>query len=114
MAPPSIGVLQPWSGVFLPTNPLRALARGARALVDVERPFLAQLVVTRRCNLTCGYCNEYDDFSKPVPTEVVKARLDHLADLGTLVVTLTGGEPLLHPSSTSWSPTRFHGAWSAP
>jgi MoaA/NifB/PqqE/SkfB family radical SAM enzyme len=83
--------------VFLPPHPFRALKRGALALLDVERPFLAQLVVTRRCNLTCGYCNEYDDFSKPVPTDVVKARLDHLAKLGTLVVTLTGGEPLLHP-----------------
>ena len=83
--------------VFLPRNPLRALGRGALALVDVERPFLAQMVVTRRCNLACGYCNEYDDFSKPVPTDVLKARIDHLAKLGTLVVTLTGGEPLLHP-----------------
>jgi MoaA/NifB/PqqE/SkfB family radical SAM enzyme len=66
-------------------------------LLQVERPFLAQLVVTRRCNLSCGYCNEYDDFSKPVPTEELERRIDHLAQLGTLVVTLTGGEPLLHP-----------------
>ena len=98
----SIGAGRPERGkaarpVFLPRHPLRALRRGALALVDVERPFLAQVVVTRRCNLSCGYCNEYDDFSKPVPTDVVKARLDHLAKLGTLVVTLTGGEPLLHP-----------------
>jgi MoaA/NifB/PqqE/SkfB family radical SAM enzyme len=83
--------------VLIPRHPLRALRRGALALLDVERPFLAQLVVTRRCNLSCGYCNEYDDFSKPVPTDVVKARIDHLAKLGTLVLTLTGGEPLLHP-----------------
>jgi MoaA/NifB/PqqE/SkfB family radical SAM enzyme len=59
-------------------------------------PLLAQLVVIRRCNLTCGYCNEYDDFSPPVPTETLGARIDHLAELGTVVVTLTGGEPLLH------------------
>jgi MoaA/NifB/PqqE/SkfB family radical SAM enzyme len=83
--------------VFLPRHPLRALGRGAAALLDVRRPFLAQLVVTRRCNLACGYCNEFDDFSKPVPQEVLNARIDHLAQLGTLVVTLTGGEPLLHP-----------------
>ncbi len=83
--------------MFLPRHPLRALGRGAAALLDVRRPFLAQLVVTRRCNLTCGYCNEFDDFSKPVPQEVLNARIDHLAQLGTLVVTLTGGEPLLHP-----------------
>jgi MoaA/NifB/PqqE/SkfB family radical SAM enzyme len=83
--------------VFLPRNPIRALGRGALALVDVKRPFLAQVVVTRRCNLSCGYCNEYDDVSKPVPQEVLEARIDHLASLGTVVVTLTGGEPLLHP-----------------
>jgi MoaA/NifB/PqqE/SkfB family radical SAM enzyme len=83
--------------LFLPKHPLRALGRGARAVVDVKRPFLAQLVVTRRCNLSCGYCNEYDDFSKPVPFEVLAARIDHLAKLGTVVLTLTGGEPLLHP-----------------
>lgn len=83
--------------VFLPARPLHAARRGALALVDVERPFLAQMVVTRRCNLACGYCNEYDDVSKPVPTEVLKERLNHLARLGTVVVTLTGGEPLLHP-----------------
>jgi len=53
--------------------------------------------VTRRCNLACGYCNEFDDVSKPVPQDVLNARIDHLAELGTLVVTLTGGEPLLHP-----------------
>jgi MoaA/NifB/PqqE/SkfB family radical SAM enzyme len=78
-------------------RPLRALRLGAQDLLETKRPFLAQLVVTRRCNLTCGYCNEYDDYSKPVPQEVLEARIDHLAQLGTLVVTLTGGEPLLHP-----------------
>lgn len=97
MAPAAAAVLSSRAAVFLPAHPLRALRRGALALVDADRPFLAQLVVTRRCNLACGYCNEYDDFSKPVPTEVIKARLDHLAQLGTCVVTLTGGEPLLHP-----------------
>ncbi|MBO6937662.1 MAG: radical SAM protein [Deltaproteobacteria bacterium] len=56
-----------------------------------------QLVVTRRCNLTCGYCNEYDDFSDPIPTEELFRRIDHLAAIGTLAVTLTGGEPFLHP-----------------
>lgn len=91
------GVSRNGGAVFLPTNTLRAAKRGALAIADVRRPFLAQLVVTRRCNLSCGYCNEYDDVSRPVPFEVLRARIDHLAALGTVVVTLTGGEPLLHP-----------------
>ena len=51
----------------------------------------------RRCNLACEYCNEYDDFSKPVPTEMMFQRVDKLAALGTSVITISGGEPLLHP-----------------
>jgi MoaA/NifB/PqqE/SkfB family radical SAM enzyme len=51
----------------------------------------------RRCNLSCTYCNEYDDRSKPVPLETVGHRLDLLAGLGTTIVTVSGGEPLLHP-----------------
>jgi len=47
--------------------------------------------------LACEYCNEYDDFSKPVPTEVMFQRVDKLAALRTSVVTISGGEPLLHP-----------------
>ena len=69
----------------------------SRALGSRYNPLLAQLVVTRRCNLACGYCNEYDDFSPPVPTETILARVDHLASLKTASITFTGGEPLLHP-----------------
>ena len=66
-------------------------------LADPTRPLLAHLVVTRRCNLDCGYCNEYDDFSDPVPTETLLERVDQIAALGTSVLTFSGGEPLLHP-----------------
>ena len=60
-------------------------------------PRLAQLVVTRRCNLDCGYCNEFDKVSEPVPKDVLKARVDKLASLGLLFLEYTGGETLLHP-----------------
>lgn len=71
--------------------------RGARVLASPRRPLLVQLVVTRRCNLACGYCDEYDDVSLSVETSLLERRIDHVGELGTLVVTLTGGEPLLHP-----------------
>jgi MoaA/NifB/PqqE/SkfB family radical SAM enzyme len=51
----------------------------------------------RRCNLSCAYCNEYDDVSKPVPLDEMMRRIDHLARLGTSIITISGGEPLLHP-----------------
>jgi len=73
---------------------LRLLRKG---VLSPHSPLLAQLVVTRRCNLACGYCNEYDDFSPPVPREVLEERIDALARLKTAAVTLTGGEPLLNP-----------------
>lgn len=60
-------------------------------------PFLAQLVVTRRCNLACAYCIEYDHVSPPVPFEALRERLEELRRLRTWAVCLTGGEPTLHP-----------------
>jgi MoaA/NifB/PqqE/SkfB family radical SAM enzyme len=60
-------------------------------------PFLAQMVVTRRCNIDCGYCNEYDKTSAPVPFERLKQQVDHLNELSCAVIEFTGGETLLHP-----------------
>ncbi|HUS07164.1 MAG TPA: radical SAM protein [Bryobacteraceae bacterium] len=68
-----------------------------KGAVSTDHPILAHLIPIRRCNLSCTYCNEYDDFSKPVDLEVMRRRVDLLADLGTAVVTMSGGEPLLHP-----------------
>ncbi|MBI1741065.1 MAG: radical SAM protein [Acidobacteriales bacterium] len=68
-----------------------------KAVVSTDHPLLAHLIPIRRCNLACTYCNEYDDFSKPVPTEQMLRRVDKLGELGTSVVTISGGEPLLHP-----------------
>ena len=41
-------------------------------------PFLAQMVVIRRCNLSCGYCSEFDKTSDPVPFEILETRLEKL------------------------------------
>lgn len=87
-----------------PLSPRRSRRADARvalglasALVHPYRPVIAHLVVTRRCNLSCGYCFEYDRTSPPVPLAVLRERIDHLARLRTVFVGLTGGEPLLSP-----------------
>ena len=69
----------------------------AKAFVSTGHPVLAHIIPMRRCNLSCTYCNEFDDHSKPVPIETMYQRLDRLAGLGTSVITISGGEPLLHP-----------------
>ena len=76
---------------------LRGAKEVLRALVSTDHPLLAHIIPMRRCNLACKYCNEFDDFSKPVPLETMHHRVDRLADLGTSVITISGGEPLMHP-----------------
>src|SRR5688500_3225800 len=68
-----------------------------RGLLSSRHPLLAHIIPTRRCNLAGGSCNGYDNFSSPVPTETMLKRIDLLAGLSTAIVTMSGGEPLLHP-----------------
>lgn len=81
---------------FLRTR-LRELRMIAKGLLSTRHPLLVHIIPMRRCNLSCTYCNEFDDFSKPVPLEDMKRRLDLLAGMGTATITISGGEPLLHP-----------------
>jgi MoaA/NifB/PqqE/SkfB family radical SAM enzyme len=69
----------------------------AKAMKSRRHPIVAHIVPIRRCNLACTYCNEYDDFSQPVPLATMFGRIDRLGELGTTVITISGGEPLLHP-----------------
>src|SRR6202142_426394 len=76
---------------------LRGASMAAHALASTDHPLLAHIIPMRRCNLACTYCNEFDDFSKPVPIEEMYRRIDKLGALGTAGVTISGGEPLMHP-----------------
>jgi MoaA/NifB/PqqE/SkfB family radical SAM enzyme len=69
----------------------------ARAIKSRRHPILAHIIPIRRCNLACAYCNEYDKVSSPVPTTEMARRIDLLSALGTEIITLSGGETLLHP-----------------
>jgi MoaA/NifB/PqqE/SkfB family radical SAM enzyme len=76
---------------------MREYAMVARALASTAHPVLAQIVPARFCNLSCGYCNEYDKVSEPVPLAEMIRRVDHLGRLGTAMIGISGGEPLTHP-----------------
>src|SRR5205809_3631541 len=76
---------------------LRGVRMVVRAFLGTDHPLLAHIIPVRRCNLACKYCNEFDDISKPVPLETMFRRVDKLGQLGTSVITISGGEPLLHP-----------------
>ncbi len=76
---------------------LREIEMIVHGLVSTSHPILAHLIPIRRCNLSCTYCNEYDHVSPPVSVETLYRRVDRLAELGTGIVTISGGEPLLHP-----------------
>lgn len=60
-------------------------------------PLLAQVVIIRRCNLSCSYCSEFDKVSEPIPMEILEQRLRKLRSLGAFGISFTGGEPTLHP-----------------
>ena len=76
---------------------VRELRMIAKGLWSTDHIVQAHIIPMRRCNLSCTYCNEYDDTSKPVDVTVILDRVDHLAKLGTTLIMISGGEPLLHP-----------------
>ncbi|HEX8194945.1 MAG TPA: radical SAM protein, partial [Pyrinomonadaceae bacterium] len=76
---------------------VRGVKHTTRAFLSTRHVVLAHVVPMRRCNLACTYCNEYDKTSEPVPLDEMKRRFDKLAELGTSVVTISGGEPMMHP-----------------
>ena len=75
----------------------REVATVVHALASTDHVVMAQIVPMRFCNLSCAYCNEYDKVSEPVPVDEMLRRIDHLARLGTSIITISGGEPLTHP-----------------
>jgi MoaA/NifB/PqqE/SkfB family radical SAM enzyme len=76
---------------------LREMRMIAKGLLSTRHPLLVHIIPIRRCNLACTYCNEFDDFSKPVPADEMFRRIDRLGAMGTGIITISGGEPLLHP-----------------
>ena len=56
-----------------------------------DHPILAHIIPMRRCNLSCTYCNEYDDYSQARPAGHDVSKVRSPAALGTTIVTISGG-----------------------
>ncbi len=63
-------------------------------LYDIQ-PLLVQIELTEACNLKCRFC--YNS-QKPRFNHKVFEMMDALAKQGVMQLTLTGGEPLMHPN----------------
>jgi len=57
------------------------------------------LEITQRCNLHCVHCyaNAGPEANASLPPDVISRQLDALTELGVDRVSLSGGEPLMHP-----------------
>jgi len=75
----------------------RFIAHASKRIID-DKALYAQLVITRNCNLSCTYCNEYTTGAPHIPAETLIRRIDILDDLGVLIYDILGGEPLMHPA----------------
>lgn len=65
-----------------------------------ESPRLIAWEVTRKCNLACVHCRaaaENGPYEGELDTPAALKLLDEIAEVGSPIVILTGGEPLLRP-----------------
>jgi radical SAM protein with 4Fe4S-binding SPASM domain len=65
----------------------------------IRIPRLASLFVyvTNRCNLSCSHCYRPGASGDDIPLDPYRKMVDELREMGGTGITLTGGEPLLHP-----------------
>lgn len=60
-------------------------------------PLTSTLALNYRCNSRCSYCYIWKHHAENTPLADVELAIDQLARLGVLLISLTGGEPFLHP-----------------
>ncbi|MDQ2937157.1 MAG: radical SAM protein, partial [Acidobacteriota bacterium] len=61
------------------------------------RPLIPYLFTEWKCNLDCHYCWSYNNAVKGMTEDVAKRSIDWLHSIGSRVLALMGGEPLLRP-----------------
>ena len=61
------------------------------------RPIIPYLFTDWKCNYDCHYCWSYNNKVKGMTEDVAKRYIDWLHSIGSRVLALMGGEPLLRP-----------------
>src|SRR3979411_474763 len=61
------------------------------------RPIIPYLFTEWKCNLDCHYCWSYNNAVKGMTEDVAKRSIDWIHSIGSRVLALMGGEPLLRP-----------------
>src|SRR5258708_1903532 len=61
------------------------------------RPIIPYLFTEWKCNLDCHYCWSFNNDVKGMTEDVAKRSIDWLHSIGSRVIALMGGEPLLRP-----------------
>ena len=61
------------------------------------RPLIPYLFTEWKCNLDCHYCWSFNNTVKGMTEDVAKRSIDWLHSIGSRVIALMGGEPLLRP-----------------
>lgn len=65
-----------------------------------KRPFSCLIQVTNRCNMECSFCDFWPNPAPPkkeLSLDEFRRVADELAELGTFVISIEGGEPLARP-----------------
>lgn len=61
-------------------------------------PIIVSWAITYQCNARCRYCENWSyPHEQELRLQEIMAIMDDLATMGTAVISLTGGEPLLRP-----------------
>lgn len=69
----------------------------ARWHSDELRPIIPYMFTDYKCNLDCHYCWSYNNKIKGMTEDTARRSIDWLHSLGSRMLALMGGEPLLRP-----------------
>ena len=72
-------------------NPLNI----AKLVLTKDVPIFAHIYLTRRCNLHCAKCRVIERQSDELPFEEWKKIMDRMAEWGTAILTVQGGEAMI-------------------